>query len=109
MKTVWFAIAVLTGVVATPAIACEVSLRGPAVTCPAATYGPDDCQGDPDGKRGDKLEVRQLNVMASGHVYGCESGSCYELKDLAFKGCKFTYFDRKSEESPQYISHFSVK
>jgi hypothetical protein len=109
MKSLWVAVMLATGAATAPAIACEVTLRGPAQTCPAATYGPDDCQGDPDGKRGDKVDVVQLNVMSSGHVYGCESGSCYALKDLAFKGCKFTYFDRKSQESPEYISHFAVK
>jgi hypothetical protein len=91
--------------------ACDIRLKHPVQNCPAVTTGPEDCLPDYYGKSGDKQTVPStIHIMASGYVYFCATHEgCIEMKDLSFKGCKFTFVERKPRESPEYASHIMVE
>jgi hypothetical protein len=104
------AVALISSVVAAHA-ECDVRQRGPVPNCPAVTYSPEDCSGGSSGRAGTRVaHPATINVMTTGYVYYCAShGSCFELKNLRFQGCQFTFRDRDSQESPEYASHFIVE
>ena len=90
--------------------ACQVRLKHPVPTCPAVTYGPEDCSEVLWGKAGQLVtSPAAIHVMTSGHLYYCPSHeSCIEMKDLDFKGCVFTPVPRDPNESEEYASHIVV-
>lgn len=90
--------------------ACDVRLARPTPSCPAVTYGPEDCDTTLTGKRGDLFRPTIVHIMSNGRSYACASHeSCVEMKDLDFKGCKFRFQARFREESPEYVSHLLIE
>ena len=95
----------------TSAAACDIRLKQSVPICPAVTYGPEDCETTLWGKVGDHVEhPASIHIMTNGRSYFCPShGSCIELQNLSFKGCKFTFIDRKAGETKNYASHLVVE
>jgi hypothetical protein len=98
--------------VAVPAMSCEVRLRHALTyTCPAVTYGPEDCSEDAWGTAGQLVTSPALiHVMTGGHSYYCPSHeSCIERKDLSFSGCRFVWVPRFRDESKEYLGHYFLR
>jgi hypothetical protein len=91
--------------------ACIVRLKHPVpYSCPAVTYGPDDCTDESWGKAGDLVtSPAAVMLMKSGYSYYCPSHeSCIQLKDLEFRGCILTYVSRGKNDSEEYEGYIFV-
>lgn len=96
---------------AVPALSCEVRLQHTVrYTCPAVTYGPEDCFERAWGKEGDVVtSPGSIHIMANGHLYYCPSReSCIEMKDLSFPGCEMAWVPRFKDKSKEYAGHLLV-